>query len=184
MKKLSELLNIETNQGKTYSSKSNVSYLPNFKKSKQSHQELKEAFDFMHLIKSWHLIAGEKIAEHTIPLKNQNGTLIILSNHGAFASELSYREVLLKKKIFDHFPILEKSILKIKFIVDSTIFAQKLSQNILPISTKNISEGHKIHPHSPLFKKLKQEGEFIFKDIEDTTLREKFVSLFIQTHFE
>ena len=52
--------------------------------------KLSDSFDFISLIKAWREIAGEKLSEHTIPLKNQNGTLIVLSNHSAFANELSF----------------------------------------------------------------------------------------------
>ena len=139
---------------------------------------LQESFDFLALIKAWKEIAGAKIAEHTIPLKNQNKTLIVLSNHSAFANELSYMELPLKKKIFDKFPNLEKSIQSIKFIVDSTHFSQQYNQFIAPLEKK---QSMALHPYSPEFRKLKKEAEELFVDVDDIEIKEKMISLYIQT---
>lgn len=139
---------------------------------------IKDSFDFLALIKAWKDIAGAKLAEHTIPLKNQNGTLVILSNHSAFANVLSYMELELKKKIFEKFPMLEKSILSIKFIVDTTHFSQQYQQFITPMEKK---KGQALHPHSPEFKKLKKEAEELFLDLEDAEIKEKMISIYIQS---
>ena len=146
-----------------------------FKKDKF---HLHESFDFLALIRAWKDIAGSKLSEHTIPLKNQNGTLIILSNHSAFANELSYMELPLKKKIIEKFPNLEKSILSIKFIVDSTHFNQQYSQFIEPMEKK---KNQALHPYSPEFRKLKQEAEDIFGSMDDVELKESMISLYIQS---
>ena len=147
-----------------------------FKKEKGSFT--KESFDFLSLIRSWKEIAGTKLSEHTIPLKNQNGTLVILSNHSAFANELSYMELPLKRKIFEKFPNLEKSILSIKFIVDTTHFAKQYQQFITPIEKK---KSQALHPFSPEYRTLKKEAESFFLDIEDADLKEKMISLYIQS---
>lgn len=139
---------------------------------------IKESFDFLALIRAWKDIAGAKLSEHTIPLKNQNGTLIILSNHSAFANELSYMELPLKKKIFEKFPTLEKSISSIKFIVDSTHFSQQYNQFIAPVEKK---KAQVMHPFSPEFRKLKKEAEELFSDLEDAELKEKMISIYIQS---
>lgn len=137
-----------------------------------------EGFDFLALIRAWKDIAGPKLSEHTIPLKNQNGTLIILSNHSAFASELSFMELIIKKKIFEKFPTLEKSILSIKFIVDSTHFAIQYQQFITPIEKK---KAQTLHPYSPEFRKLKKEAEELFFDVDDVEIKEKMISLYMQS---
>ncbi len=146
-----------------------------FKKEKA---HLHESFDFLALIRSWKEIAGPKLSEHTIPLKNQNGVLIILSNHSAFANELSYMELPLKKKIVEKFPALEKMILSIKFIVDSTHFSKQYEQFIAPIEKKKATT---LHPYSPEFRKLKKEAEELFSDLEDLEIKEKMISLYIQS---
>ncbi len=146
-----------------------------FKKGQKS---VSESFDFLALIKAWKDIAGSKLAEHTIPLKNQNGTLIVLSNHSAFASQLSYMELPLKQKIFEKFPSLEKSILSIKFIVDSTYFSKQYEQFVIRSEKKQIQQ---LHPYSPEFRKLKKAADEMFSDIEDSEMKEKFVSIYIQS---
>ncbi len=141
---------------------------------------IKESFDFLALIRAWKDIAG-KLSEHTIPLKNQNGILIILSNHSAFANALSYMELELKKKIFEKFPTLEKSIRSIKFIVDSTHFDQQYKQFITPIETLEKKKAQVMHPFSPKFKELKKEAEELFSDLEDAEIKEKMISIYIQS---
>jgi mevalonate kinase len=143
--------------------------------------QLSESFDFISLIKAWKEIAGDKLSEHTIPLKNQNGTLMVLSNHSAFANELSYMELPLKKKIFAKFPYLEKSILNIKFIVDSTHFSKQYAQFIAPTEKIKKKNENLLHPYSPEFRRLKKEAEGMFGDIEDEEIKEKIISLYIQS---
>ena len=153
---------------------------PNSSKTpfKKEQGGLHDSFDFLALIRSWKEIAGAKLAEHTIPLKNQNGTLIILSNHSAIANELSYMELVLKKKIVEKFPNLEKSILSIKFIVDTTHFSKQYEQFITAPEKKKVPE---LHPYSPEFRRLKKEAEEEFGNIPDLELKEKMISLYIQS---
>lgn len=147
--------------------------------SKKDKAHLHESFDFLALIRAWKEIAGAKLSEHTIPLKNQNGTLIILSNHSAFANELSFMELQLKKKIIEKFPNLEKSILSIKFIVDSTHFNQQYAQFAAPLEKQ---KGQALHPYSPEYRKLKKEADELFVDLDDIELKEKMISLYIQSY--
>ncbi len=144
-------------------------------------QQLSESFDFISLIKAWKEIAGDKLSEHTIPLKNQNGTLVVLSNHSAFANELSYMEIPLKKKIFSKFPNLEKSIRNIKFIVDSTHFSKQYTQFAKPTEKLKKQNENILHKYSPEFIRLKKEAEEMFRDIEDKDNKEKLISLYIQS---
>lgn len=144
-------------------------------------KQLSESFDFLSLIKAWKEIAGDKLSQHTIPLKNQNGTLLVLSNHSAFANELSYMELPLKKKIFAKFPNLEKSILNIKFIVDSTHFTKQYNQFALPTEKVKKQNENLLHPFSPEFRRLKKEAEEMFIEIEDPEIKERMISLYIQS---
>ena len=137
-----------------------------------------DSFDFLALIHSWPEIAGAKLSEHTIPLKNQNGTLLILSNHSAFANELSFMELPLKKKIFEKFPSLTNSIFSLKFVVDTTHFEEQYKHFAKP--TKEKKAENTLHPHSPEFKKLKKEAMVFFDQITDEELKEKMISLYIQ----
>lgn len=163
LKKLSHFIETSDNHSSSY-------------KKEKAH--LHDSFDFLALIRGWKEIAGAKLSEHTIPLKNQNGVLIVLSNHSAFANELSYMELPLKKKIIEKFPALEKQILSIKFIVDSTHFSKQYEQFITPMEKK---KAQTLHPYSPEFRKLKKEAEEFFADLEDPELKEKMISLYIQS---
>ena len=151
------------------------------RRESQKVKTLNESFDFLSLIKSWREIAGDKLSEHTIPLKNQSGTLVVLSNHSAFANELSFMELPLKKKIFAKFPSLDGSIKNIKFIVDSTHFEKQYALFIAPNEKIKNQNAQKLHPYSPLFRKLKKEAEAAFLDIEDLELKNSLISLYIQS---
>lgn len=144
-------------------------------------QQLSDSFDFISLIKAWKEIAGEKLSEHTIPLKNQNGTLMVLSNHSAFANELSFMELPLKKKIFAKFPSLEKSIHNIKFIVDSTHFSKQYNQFAMPSEKVKKQNENLLHPFSPEFRRRKKEAEEMFCDIDDPEVKTRMISLYIQS---
>lgn len=172
LKKLSQF--IETNDNAQHSYKKERS-------SAQKSHSVKDSFDFLALIRSWKDIAGAKLSEHTIPLKNQNGTLIVLSNHSAFANELSFMELPLKRKIFEKFPSLEKQILSIKFIVDSTHFSKQYQQFVAVVEKKKAQTLQTLHPHSPEYKRLKKEAEEFFNDLDDVELKEKMISLYIQS---
>lgn len=141
-----------------------------------------EGFDFISLIQSWPDIAGAKLSEHTIPLKNTNGTLTVLSNHSAFASEMKFMELPLKKKIFQKFPNLEGKIKTIHFIVDSTHFNQQ-KEIFTKISKESKKEIELPHPFSPEGKKLKKEAEEFVSEIKDDELKKSFESLYIQSKF-
>lgn len=170
LKKLSQYIDFDTREGKSVSKKEMTT------KTK----EISEGFDFIGLIKSWKEIAGEKLSEHTIPLKNQNGTLLVLSNHSAFANELSFMELPLKKKIFAKFPELEKSILNIKFVVDSTHFSKQYAQFAAPKEAVKKQNENLLHPFSPEFRKRKKEAEEMFAHIDDPEIKERMISLYIQ----
>lgn len=151
------------------------------KGSSSKENKLTQSFDFISLIKSWPKIAGEKLSEHTIPLKNQNGTLLILSNHSAFANELSYMEIPLKNKIFATFPSLQQSIQKIKFIVDTTHFNQQFLNFAAPLEKIKKKNETLLHPYSPEFRRLKKEAENLFSDIQEIEIKEQMISLYIQS---
>ena len=151
------------------------------KKETTKSSQLSDSFDFISLIKAWRDITGNKLSEHTIPLKNQNGTLVILSNHSAFSSTLSFMELELKKKIFAKFPDLEKSIHNIKFIVDSTHFSKPYAQFIAPLDKIKKTNENTLHKYSPEFIRLKKEAEAEFGYIDDIEIKEKMISLYIQS---
>jgi hypothetical protein len=76
---------------------------------------------------------------------------------------------------------LEKTISKIKFIVDSTHFDKQYAQFIAPTETVKKKNEQILHPLSPEFRRLKKEAEEMFIDINDKEIKDKMVSLYIQT---
>jgi len=138
----------------------------------------KDHFDFIKLIQKWPEIIGEKFSKHSIPLKNQNKTLVILSNHSAFASEMKFLEQALKKKIFTFFPSLEKEIEKVQFVVDSTFFDEKIALLNPKESSQVIT---KLHPFSPEYKKKLAQADSMFEDVNDDELKNIFKSLYLQS---
>lgn len=178
LKKLSQFIDFDNRDAQGHT-KADGKFSPSRQMTNKS-KELSESFDFISLIKSWKEIAGDKLSEHTIPLKNQNGTLLILSNHSAFANELSFMELPLKKKIFAKFPDLEKSITNIKFVVDSTHFSKQYAQFAMPKESVKKQNENLLHPFSPEFRKRKKEAEELFSYIEDPEIKERMISLYIQ----
>ncbi len=138
-----------------------------------------ESFDFLNLIDSWSEIVGERLAKHTIPLKNNSGYLTILTNHSAFSQQLSFMDDVIKTKIIKRFPALTGKIKKITFQTSSSHFDQKtetLNKRVKK-STEKVEIPHK---YSPLYKKLYAEALEQFNEIHDAELKEQFISIYIQ----
>ncbi len=173
LKKLSNFLNdgAEKTRDKNFISRKNSAIKTNA-----------DVFDFLDLIKSWPSIVGPKMSEFTIPLRNQNGNLIILSNHSMFASEMKYMELPLKKKIFEVYPKLEAHIKTLTFIVDSTHFEKQ--KEVASIQTEKNKEKVSLpHPYSPQGKTLQKEANELFIDVTDEEMKEALTSLYVQNKF-
>jgi len=153
----------------------------NFKgqKSFKNKKSTNESFDFLKLIDRWPEIVGQKLSLHTIPLKNQNKTLTVLSNHSAFSEQLKFMEEPIKEKIFVAFPSLKGSIHRIIFQTNPSFFQKK--KTIINEKREDLQRKQQtIHPESPYFKKYRAEALEYFQQIDDTDLKEELVSLYIQ----
>lgn len=180
-KSLSSILNNNALK-KKFTTKKSKNFVPQrFKKTKKYS---KECFDFLNLIKFWPEIVGERLSQHTIPLKNKNQNLIILTDHSAFSQQLSFMEEILKKKIFQKFPSLRTSIKRLSFQVNTTIFNQK-KQITKPCSKKDNSRlFYTTHKYSPKYRSLKEIASNEFKHIDDQEIRDTLTSLYIQNHID
>lgn len=142
-----------------------------------------EFFDFLVFIRAWPKIVGPKLAKTTVPLKNQNKTLTILTNHSAYSQALSMNEEVLREKIFKEFPFLKSKVRSFKFIVDSTHFQKQMEDIMMRAdvtSDQKIKKNSiKLHPQSPEYKKWKKIAEEEYKELEPE-LREKLVSIYLQ----
>jgi hypothetical protein len=141
-----------------------------------------EAFDFLHLIRDWPIIVGEKLATKTVPLKNQRKTLIILSNHSAYSEQLSFMSDKIIDKINEHFPMLHGKIAQIKYMTNPAHFkAQQERAKVLKKSApKEITEI--THKFSPQDQALLKEADNYFSDIENEEIKKSLKSIFIQLH--
>ncbi len=174
-KKVSDLLNV-----------SGHNYKKNYGRSKSTSSS--ELFDFLSLIEKWEDIVGAKLAKVTVPLKNQRKTLTILTNHSAYSQSLSFMEDTLKKKILKIFPELRGRITKFNFIVSTEHFDKQRHDllrrtQVHKTEKKQDKKNNEYHPQSPQFKKLRVQAENEFKDIEDKEIKEKLISIFIQSNF-
>lgn len=160
---------------------------PDFKSSKSGRkkQVASEVFDFLELIERWEEIVGPKLSKVTVPLKNQNQTLTILTNHSAYSQALSYMEDTLKKKLFNAFPLLKTKIKKFNFQVSTAHFDKMKADlekraNIGKKSVVQQKQQTTFHPQNPQYKKMKAQAEAEFSFIDDEEIRQKMVSIFLQ----
>ena len=138
-----------------------------------------DSFDFLSLIEKWPEIVGPRLAKHTLPLKNKNKTLVVLTNHAAFSQQLSFMEQALCQKVVEKFPALKGKVQRIQFQNNPHFFEEqkKLSGN--KTSEKKASPKI-IHKFSPEYKKLQGQASDLLSDIEDAELKETLTSLFLQ----
>lgn len=147
-----------------------------------------ELFDFLTLIARWEDIVGEKLAKVTVPLKNQNKTLTILTNHSAYSQSLSMMEETIKEKIFRIFPELKGKVQRLNFMVSTQHFDRQREDLLKRASAKKetVVESKKqtrLHPQSPQYKTLREEALKEFADLEGD-LKDQMVSIYIQSRLE
>ena len=139
-----------------------------------------DIFDFLGLIEKWQEIVGEKLSKVTIPIKNQRGTLVILSNHPQYSQQLSFMQNVVIEKIVKIFPNLKGKIKDLKFQVNESFFKEKMNQYAKLIKKPDLEVKQVFHPHSPEFKRLKKMAEDKFSDISDPEVKDSLISIFIQ----
>lgn len=146
---------------------------------KSKYKGYHQGFDFLNLIKNWEKIVGAKFSKTTIPLSNQYGNLVILTNHPAISQNLSFLEEDIKKNIFKEFPTLVGKINRIYFQTNSAFFEKKMEE-ALKRGHGTDKNGPSLHPYSPKYLKLKREADQIFQDIDDEELKNLLISIYIQ----
>ncbi|WP_164848228.1 DUF721 domain-containing protein [Halobacteriovorax sp. HLS] len=154
---------------------------PRYSKSKYI---ANETFDFFALIEAWPEIVGPRIGKYTIPLKNQNNCLTVLTNHSAFSQELGFLEEEIKNKIITRFNSLKGKISRINFIYNSHHFTTQVDMAAKFVKNKpkerEVKEEIIFHKFSPQYKKLKAQADELFNDLDDLELKESLTSIFIQ----
>jgi hypothetical protein len=143
-----------------------------------------QTFDFFALIEAWPEIVGQRLGKYTIPLKNHNNCLTVLTNHSAFSQDLGFLEEEIKKKIFKRFSSLNGKISRINFIYNTQHFETQveMAKNFTKApSEKEIIKEEKIfHKFSPQYKALKSQADELFDDLDDEEIKESLTSIFIQ----
>ena len=149
-------------------------------------QHSNSVFDFLQLVANWHTIVGDNLAQKTIPLKIQQKSLIILTDHPVYSQQLSFLEGPLKDKIFANFPAVKGKFLRIFFQTNPAHFLrQKQAQSMGGANRHNTSapKGRGLHPYSPQYQQLKKEGELVLQEITDDSVKQYLLSLYIQLHY-
>lgn len=139
-------------------------------------------FDFLALINRWEFIVGKKMSEYTIPLKNKNKSLFILTNHSALSQQLSFMSDIIIQKITNEFPSLKNQIEKLQFIVDTTYFESHKEKHLkrCEATSKNHIGPKKLHPFSPEYRKYSDLAKKSFDHISDDEVKSLLCSIYIQ----
>ena len=150
-----------------------------FKKRYNKTSQKSDIFDFFDLINNWQEVVGERLTQHTIPLKLHNKTLTILTDHPVYSQQLSFMEMQLIKKVEEHFPKIQGEIKRIYFKADNNHFKRTVENKVKKQITKVETE-KKWHPQSPEYKKAVQQAEALLKDVKDEEIRNSLKSLYLQ----
>lgn len=135
-------------------------------------------FDFIRLIKEWpEFVGGEGsyLAQNTCPLKYIKGTLVILTRHQVFSTELSYLAPVLIEKLKKERPLYFSNLNKISFFTNESFFISK----DLKIEKKE-SLKKTYHPFSPEFLALQDKANELFQEGDDPEFKEIFTKLLLE----
>ena len=134
--------------------------------------------NFLDLVHSWEDIVGPRISAHTLPLKNNDNCLTILTDHPVFSQQLSFLEKEIIEKVKRKFPQLTRGMTKLRFQVNAKFFRTKFEQ-VQKVKPEN--KPVTLHPRSPEYKALKKEFEGLNFETSDEQTKELLLSLFIQS---
>lgn len=182
-KNLSDMLE---NIGK--SAKFKQSQKSNYYQKKNPQQKANEAniaFDFISLIVKWNEIVGAKLSKNTLPLKIQNNTLIIITSHSIYNSQLQLFEQDILKKIKTKFPHHYKNLSRLSFKASEYFLemkknqdAQKEQQLFQENKIKSKDLGHQFDPDfQEKYEKIQTDiskhtdNESVDNDMEDALIR-------------
>lgn len=145
-------------------------------------QSSDDVFDFLSLIKQWPEIIGDRLSQHTTPLKLQYNGLTVITTHSAFSLQLGLMERQIIQKIENHFPNLKSKIKKIIFQTNSVHFDKIRANQKIQTKERTKTKNPKLHRYSPEYQQLEARAKELFDDIHDDSLREKMISIYIQGH--
>ncbi len=140
--------------------------------------------DFLSLVNSWPKIAGDLLAKHTIPLKLQGPTLVILARHPAFSHQLGLMSEELKGRIAKVLPAYGRLIKNIRFQTSTPLFEEMDKRNSSLGVNPSPKQRKTPHMQSPEYKRMRKEAEELFKEETDSDIRELFIKLSLQRRHE
>lgn len=172
LKSLRDFLAADTNETEVYTTDQKKRY---YRQKLGLYSRQNDCFDFIHLVQSWEDIVGPMLASNTIPLKIQNGQLIVLTKHAIFSQELGFMTPIILKKITQRFPKFKNQAKKIKFVTSEKYFN-------VPIEKKSPTPKHSNiqHAFSPEYQRKKILANKAFSEIEDEELKDLLISLYLQ----
>jgi hypothetical protein len=140
--------------------------------------------DFLSLIGAWPRIAGDLLAKHTVPLKLQGSTLIILTRHPAFSHQLGLMSEELKGQIAKVLPSYGRLIKTLRFQTSTPLFEEMDKRKSTTQGDSSPKQRPRLHPQSPEYKRMRKEAESFFKEETDNDIRELFIKLSLQRRQE
>lgn len=145
------------------------------KKSKHSNN----VFDFLELLNCWPDIIGQKISKVTEPVKINNKKLVIYTAHSAFSQQLSMMQNQILEKIKTVYPASVSQIKALSFITNDKYFSNKGNNKISVKETEKYKKNNKLNKFSPAYQKYLEQANELFKEIEDDSVKQSLIKIFI-----
>jgi len=140
-----------------------------------------ETIDFLNLVKNWDKIVGEKLALNTRPLKLQRKTLLVITRHPSYASQLHFVSQDILQKIFKLYPNFQSLIKEIKYRASNSFHEEQLFESIDHKHEEKRENAQTFHKLSPIYRELKLKAEELFAHVEDPIVKEQLENIFIQS---
>ena len=167
MKLVSKILEVNTSLNNARLNNKNKSHSPRLN------------LEIRHLQKEWVKIVGDGfLSKHTVPIRIEQTDLYVVTDNPSILEQAPFMKRIFRQKLGQEQKTHLFKIKNVNFILDAELFFKQKSsigENFLQKNNK-IS----IHPFSPEYKSLKKRAEQEFHFLDDPSLKEKLISLFIQ----
>lgn len=148
----------------------------------KAQKNVKGFFEFMDLIKAWKEIVGEELSKHSMPLKLQKDNLVLITDHPIYSDQINFMAMVIIERIHKKFPTLQNKFSRLQFVTNSSAFQKQLKT--MKLNKNEEKEQQIFHKHSPFYQQNKAEADQAMEHIEDDELKEKFISLYLQSKFK
>ena len=135
--------------------------------------------EIKHLQKEWAKIVGDGfLSKHTVPIRIEKNELHVVTGHPSILEQAPFMKRIFNEKINQEKKNRFFKIKSVRFILDIEFFNNQRS--LIEKSFLKKKNSNSFHPFSPEYKSLKKKAEQEFKFVDDDSLKEKLISLFIQ----